>query len=120
MARRSGKGELGKSRKGVAEPDEVLRAKYIDYCSARVCDLFMEIDEERVYELASALETKRGAEHGALNVKDLAILLVDQLMSDMSLPDLATWVEDYRRNPEQYDPFLLGLWKASVESHATS
>ena len=120
MASRAGKSNRGRTGKALSETDEVLRAKYIDYCSARVCDLFMEIEEERVYELARAVERKTGAEHGALNFKDLAGLLVDQLLVDMSLPDFDAWVEDYQRNPEQYDPYLLGLWKSGVETPTPS
>jgi hypothetical protein len=39
MARQSGKGDRRKTGKPLAEPEEVLRAKYMDYCSARVCDV---------------------------------------------------------------------------------
>ncbi len=118
MARRSGKGEPRKPRSAGAEPEEVLRAKYLDYCSARVCDVFMDLEEERVFELARAMEKKRGVAHGALNFRDLASLLVEQLLGDLSFPDFETWAEDYRRNPQDYDPYLLGLWK-TIESPAT-
>lgn len=114
MARRTGKGEPRKPRKAVADSDEVLRAKYLDYCSARVCDVFMELDEERVFELARAAEERAGAPLGALSFKNLAYLLVEKLFGDMSLPDFETWAEDYRRDPERYDPYLLGLWKTGV------
>jgi len=120
MARQSGKGEGRKPSKSLAESVEVLRAKYVDYCSARVCDVFMELEEEQVFELARAAERKAGADQGQLNFRDLANLLVDKLLSDVPLPDFETWSEDYQRNPERYDPYLLGLWKNSVESPATS
>ncbi len=113
MARQS-----GKSGKPGSEPEEVLRAKYLDYCSARVCDVFMELEEEQVFELARLAEKKSGAKQGALNFRDLAALLVEQLLGDMSLPDFETWVKDYRRDPEAYEPHLLGLWKTLVESPA--
>lgn len=113
MARRSGEGDQQKSP-NVADSDEILRAKYHDYCSARVCDVFLELDEERVFELAQAAEERAGAAPGALNFRDLASLLVEQLLGDLSLPDFEAWVEDYRQNPEKYDPHLLGLWKGGV------
>jgi hypothetical protein len=119
MARRSGKGEPRKARETGGEPEEILRAKYLDYCSARVCDVFMELEEERVFELAKAAEAKAGVSHGALSFRDLAGLLVEQLLGDLALPDFESWAEDYRRHPERYDPYLLGLWKSSLESHAT-
>lgn len=120
MARRLGEGEPTKPPTSGAEPEEVLRAKYLDYCSARVCDVFMELEEERVFELARAAEEKSGARQGALNLRQLVTLLVEQLMGDLALPDFKSWAEDYQRNPEEYDPYLLGLWKTGVESPATS
>jgi hypothetical protein len=118
MARRTGKGEPRKPQESVPESVEVLRAKYLDYCSARVCDVFMELEEERVFELARAAEERAGVSQGALSFKDLAGLLVEQLLGDMSLPDFETWAADYRRDPSLYDPYLLGLWKAAIESPA--
>ncbi len=119
MARRSGKGEPRKAHGSGAEPEEVLRAKYLDYCSARVCDVFMDLEEERVFELARAAERKKGVAHGVLNFRDLASILVEQLFGDLALPDFETWAEDYRRNPQEYEPYMLGLWKTTVESPAT-
>lgn len=118
MARRTGEGEPRRTRKN-ADPAEVLRAKYLDYCSARVCDVFMELEEERVFELARAAEKRAGVEQGALNFKDLATLLVEQLLGDLSLPDFDSWAKKYREAPEQYDPYLLGLWKTSVPVDST-
>jgi hypothetical protein len=120
MARRSGKGEPRRPQGSSAEPEDILRAKYYDYCSARVCDVFLELEEERVFELAQAAEKRVGAVNGALNFQDLAALLVEQLLGDMALPDFDSWAEDYRRDPEKYEPYLLGFWKASLESPAAS
>ncbi len=119
MARRSGKSEPRKPQGSSAEPEEVLRAKYLDYCSARVCDVFMDLEEERVFELARAVEQKKGVAHGVLNFRDLASILVEQLFGDLALPDFETWAEEYRRNPQEYEPHMLGLWKTTVESPAT-
>ncbi len=118
MARRTGKGEPPKSRKANADSEEVLRAKYLDYCSARVCDVFMELEEERVFELARAAEERAGVPLGALSLKDLTSLLVEQLLGDMALPDFENWAEEYREHPEEYDPYLLGLWKLGLGSPA--
>lgn len=118
MARRSGKGEPRKRRDAGAEPDDILWAKYLDYCSARVCDLFMDLREERVFELAQAVEKEAGVAQGALSFRDISALLVEKLVEGLSLPDFQVWAEAYQRDPDQYDPHLLGLWKTSVESPA--
>jgi hypothetical protein len=120
MARRVGKGGARQPREATAEPEEVLRAKYYDYCSARVCDVFLELEDERVFELARAAEHRVGAVPGALNFQDLAALLVEQLLDEMAVPDFESWAEDYRRHPERYEPYLLGLWRSAVESTAAS
>jgi hypothetical protein len=119
MARRPGKGEPREPHKPVADSEEVLRAKYLDYCSARLCDVFMELEEDRVFQLAKLAEERAGIVQGALSFKQIADLLVEKLMDDLALPDFTTWAQAYRENPEQYDPYLLGLWKTVVESPAT-
>jgi hypothetical protein len=119
MARRTGKGEPRKPRKPVAESEDILRAKYLDYCSARLCDIFMELEEERVFELAKLAEQKAGVVQGALSFQQIADLLVEKLMDDLALPDFTTWAEAYQENPAEFDPYLLGLWKTVVESPAT-
>lgn len=116
MARRSGKGEP--PRKTGADTEEILRAKYLDYCSARVCDVFLELDEERVFQLARAAEERAGVTQGALSFRELASLLVEQLV-DIALPDFEAWAADYQKNPEEYDAHLLGLWKTAVGSPAS-
>lgn len=118
MARRMGKGEPRKRRTSGAEPEDVLWAKYLDYCSARVSDVFVGLEEDRVFELAREAEKEAGVAQGALNFRDISALLVEKLVADLSLPDYEAWAEDYERNPEKYDPHLLGLWKASLKSAA--
>ncbi len=120
MVRRRGKGEPRKARQAEREPEEVLRAKYLDYCSARLCDLFLELEEEHVFALARAAEARAGVSHRALNFRDIADLLVEQLLGDLALPAFETWAEDYQRHPEEYDPYLLGLWQSGVESATPS
>lgn len=118
MARRSGKGEPRKRRSAGADPEDVLWAKYLDYCSARVCDVFMGLEEERVFELARAAEREAGGAQGALSFRDISALLVEKLVEELSLPDFESWSDAYRRDPEEYDRHLLGLWKSSLESPA--
>jgi hypothetical protein len=79
----------------------------------------MELEEERVFELARLAEEKAGIAQGALSFQQIADLLVEKLMGDLALPDFSAWAEAYQENPGQYDPYLLGLWKTMVESPAT-
>ncbi len=120
MARRSGKGGLRKPGVTGAESEEILWAKYLDYCSAQISDLFMGLEEERVFELARVAEKDAGIAQGALSFRDIAALLVGKLVDDLSMPDFESWAESYRQNPEEYDPHLLGLWKTRIKTPAAS
>lgn len=121
MVRRTGKGESPGPHGSESDPDEeVLRAKYLDYCSARICDVFMGLDAEQVFELARTAEEKAGAAQGSLSFREIASVLVDQLQEDIALPGFDQWAAEYRKDPEAYDPYLLGLWRSYLESHARS
>ncbi len=113
MARRAGSGEQGHGHGTGADSEDVLWAKYLDYCSARICDVFMELEEERVFELARTAEQELGGSQGSLSFREVTALLVDKLLDDLSLPDFEDWAESYRENPERYDPHLLGLWRTA-------
>lgn len=100
--------------------DEVLHAKYLDYCSARICDVFMELEEERVFELARTAEREAGLDHGSLSFRTIAELLVEKMSGEVALPGFDEWAAAYREDPERYDQHLLGLWKDSVQPAPSS
>ncbi len=121
MARRSDRGADQQARaRGETDDYEVLKAKYLDYCSARICDAFMELEEERVFELAQAAEKEAGSGAPPLSLREIAALLFERTMDELSLPDFDTWVASYQANPEKYDAHLLGLWKTRVEPARSS
>lgn len=95
--------------------DPVLTAKYLDYCSARLAEVFLSLSDERIYRLV-----EEAAREGRLNVAELGFeemvsLVTDKLRQSVPLPDLETWAEEYRQDPEQFEPYLMGLWERSVE-----
>lgn len=97
------------------EGDEasVLRAKYLDYCSARLSEVFLSLSEERIFDLV-----EEAARQGRLNVAELAFddmvrLATEKLRQSVPLPDFETWAREYREDPDRYDPYLLGLWEES-------
>ncbi len=119
MVQRSGIGESPEHTVVGSDPDDILWAKYLDYCSARICDVLMELGEERVYELACGAEKDVGAGQGSLTFRQITAVLVDKLVADLSVPDYDSWAESYRRTPERYDPYLLGLWRTSIQPNTT-
>lgn len=100
--------------------DRVLRAKYLDYCSARLAEIFLSLSDERIFDLV-----EEAASEGRLNVAELSFeqmvkLVTEKLRTSVPLPDYETWVADYRADPEQYEPYLIGLWKRRLEQGETA
>lgn len=97
------------SSRSEAHVDPTLRAKYLDYCSGRLSQVFLSLSDERIYDLV-----EEAADDADVNVADLDFgqmmtLATEKLRRSVPLPDLETWVEEYRDRPERYDPYLLGL-----------
>lgn len=108
--------EIPQELEGVTpEEERVLRAKYLDYCSARLAEIFLSLSDERIFVLV-----EEAAREGRLNVADLGFdqmvkLVTDKLRASVPLPDFETWTRDYRSDPESYEPHLMGLWRRRIE-----
>ena len=95
--------------------ESILRAKYLDYCSAQLSEIFLSLSDERIYELAEEASLEADLDPGSLGFDAMVRLVTKKLRASVPLPDLETWVADYRANPEHYDPLLLGLWQEEDE-----
>lgn len=91
--------------------DPVLRAKYIDFCSAHLTEVFLSLSDDRIYELVEEAAVDAQLSVGSLGFTAMVRLLTHKLRKNIPLPDFTTWSQDYQANPERYDPYLLGLWK---------
>lgn len=91
--------------------DSVLRSKYLDYCSARLSEVFLSLSDERIYRLVEEAAEEGRLDPANLGFDEMVKLVTDKLKRSVPLPDFATWAEEYRENPERYDPYLLGLWE---------
>lgn len=96
---------------GSAGIDPVLRAKYLDYCSARISEVFLSLSDESVYELMEQAAVEGGVEIGSLGFRSMMRIVTRKLQRSVPLPDLESWVEEYRAEPERFEHLLLGLWK---------
>ena len=93
------------------EGDSVLRAKYRDYCSARVADALLSLSPEEVFALAEA--EARASDRLAPNSHNEAIRLATGRIRDrLDLPDYSSWAEEYVKDPSRFDPYLMGLWRS--------
>lgn len=92
------------------DPEElrVLRAKYFDWCSARVAERFVSLGVQEIYELAGMAEGER------VPFPQVVDRATEALAAQMSLPSLESWVAAYRSNPQKYEEDLAGFWKDEV------
>jgi hypothetical protein len=111
----SRRGEVDAGRTGSDEPLEVLRAKYLDYCSAQLADLLLYLSPDEIYLLAQRAHREKGG-GGDLSYVEMVRLATDWLASKVPLPPFAVWVKDYRAHPDLYEEYLLGLWETERES----
>lgn len=102
-------------RKEGSGPGDVLRAKYLDYCSAQLADLLLLLTPDEIYLLAqeATRESERGDE---LSYEEIVQAATQRLFSKMTLPPFEIWLEDYRAHPEYYERYLMGFWREDVES----
>lgn len=105
---------MGAGQAGSQEPQEVLRAKYLDYCSAQVADLLLYLSPDEIYLLAQRAHREKGGQ-GDLSYVEMVQLATDWLSKKVALPPFEVWLEDYRAHPEQYEEYLLGLWESEAD-----
>lgn len=91
--------------------DPVLQAKYLDYCSARISEVFLSLSDEHTYRIMEEAAREANLAVGTLSFQAMMQLVTRTLRRDVPLPEMEAWVEDYTRNPERYDPYLLGMWE---------
>ena len=114
MSQNSGEDRLGISEGAQqrADVDPILRAKYLDYCSARISEVFLSLTDEHTYQLMEEAARESDLSTGALSFQAMMQLVTRKLQKSVPLPDLETWIEEYTQAPERYDPYLLGLWES--------
>jgi hypothetical protein len=112
-------------RKSHPGDDRVLRAKYLDWCSARLAERFLRLTPDEIYELAhqashtandAAGDVSASMHHGEnLDARESFRSIVEQvtevLASTLPLPSFDDWLGRYRESPDRYDRELLGFWK---------
>lgn len=110
--------EGGIAPEGRDDPDEVLRAKYLDYCSARLSEIFLSIEDERVYDLVEDTAARARLDLARMGFGEMVRLVTHRLRHSVPFPDFESWAREYREAPERYDPYLLGLWEEELDAGA--
>lgn len=104
----------------------MLRAKYLDWCSAQVADHFLELSPDEIFELAErasrdddvvpgrSLSTPVDQEDGISEYRALVARVTEVLTRQVDLPSFEEWLELYRADPGAVESRLLGLWRDSL------
>lgn len=96
--------------------DDVLRAKYLDFCSARVAEALVQLPADEIYLLAR--EASPDSPEGASPAPTFAAMVrlaTARLSRTLGLPSYSEFVRRYRANPEEFESELIGLWKFGLE-----
>ncbi len=96
------------------QTDTVLRAKYADFCSAQLTEVFLSLSDDRIYDLVEEEARLQNVGGGKLGFRMMVKLATKRLRDSVPLPDYDTWKEDYQAEPERYERYLLGLWEPLV------
>lgn len=105
--------------------DRTRRAKYLDWCSARLAERFLDLTPEQIYKLAQPEEMKSTSDTGAAHRTTLPLpthqdyralvqRVTDVLLERTPLPTFEQWSAAYDETPERFDVELLGFWKEAV------
>lgn len=94
-----------------------LRGKYLDWCSARVAERFLDLSPEEIYELARPSSGAEGSlpRHSLDPMDESYRVLVqratDALLGRLSLPSFEEWSRRYEADPARYEAEMLGFWR---------
>ncbi len=109
----SGRTAVGAGQTDGGEPLEVLRAKYLDYCSAQVADLLLYLSPDDIYVLAQRAFREEGG-RGEITYVEMVRIATDWLSGKIALPPFEVWLADYREHPDRYEEYFMGLWKSET------
>lgn len=96
--------------------DRVLRAKYLDYCSAKVADLLLRLTPDEMYLLAQDAARELESDEEPLSYTEIVRLSTDRISRKLAIPDFPAWLQQYRRDPQRFENELLGLWEAEMKT----
>jgi len=94
--------------------ETVLRAKYADFCSAQLTEVFLSLSDEKIYEMVEEEAKIQKLDPGNLGFRKRVQLATNRLRDSVPLPDFKTWRRNYEAAPERYEKYLLGLWRQLV------
>jgi hypothetical protein len=94
-----------------AEPESVLRAKYLDYCSAQVADILLLLSPDEMFVLAQDAAREAGV-LGDMGYEQIVDLATGRVSKKLALPPFEVRVREYEEDPGRFDEQLMGLWES--------
>ena len=131
---------------GPNNSERILRAKYLDWCSARVADSFLALTPDEIYQLAEIAthaeadsadplaslssffapnDRESGSQqdtHTSIATRDaepfraLVAKVTEVLADRLGLPTFEEWSAAYQESPADFDKELLGFWREVTDS----
>lgn len=90
----------------------VLRAKYRDYCSARVADVLLTLSPDEIYVIAEAESRRTSGQGTPASYSQAVDLATRRVREQLDLPGFPEWADAYVREPARFESYLLGLWES--------
>lgn len=84
-----------------------MRARYLDYCAARISEVFLSLSDERTYALMEEAARDADIEIGSLGFSEMMDLVTGRLRDEIPLPSLEEFAAEYREDPGRFDAMLL-------------
>lgn len=103
---------------------ETLRARYYDWCSAKIVERIFQLSPEEVWYRAAQVQDAPepvGASEDSeafvsRNVVELVRSLADQVARELALPPFEEWAEAYRTDPAHFEREIVVLERSSPNS----
>jgi hypothetical protein len=100
-------------RSRTKNPEGILRAKYLDYCSAQVADILLLLTPDEMYVLAQDAAQEAGTSED-LGYEQIVTLATGRVSRKLALPPFEVWARDYQTHPDRYDQYLMGFWESEL------
>ena len=92
------------------ETMSVLRAEYVDYCSARLADMLLRLTADDMYLLAEEVAGDAQRDPDELpSFNTIVQLATERLTMDLELPNYWEWVREHEKDPRRSERELTGL-----------
>ncbi len=96
------------------QDSSVLRAKYLDYCSAQLADLLLYLSPDEIFVLAEKVSSSDPGPESPHSYSHIVEVATSWLADRVALPTFEVWARDYTAHPERYEAYFMGLWESET------